>query len=29
MGLLRWANMGYSLVIGWNLIAIAAGLMAR
>ena len=29
MGLLRWANTGYSLVIGWNLIAIAAGIMAR
>jgi hypothetical protein len=29
MGLLRWANTGYSLVIGWNLIAIAAGAMAR
>ena len=27
--LLRWANTGYSLVIGWNLIAIMAGALAR
>jgi hypothetical protein len=29
MPLLRRANAGYSLVVGWNLIAIAAGALAR
>jgi hypothetical protein len=29
MTLLRRANAGYSLVVGWNLIAITAGALAR
>ena len=28
-GLLRKANVGYALVVGWNLIAIAATALAR
>ena len=28
-GLLRTANMGYTLVVGWNLIAIAAATLAN